>query len=128
MRDLKEILIELAAKHDSSIREFRLSGDVSLLCGYFEDAIRATQPCQPSWSDFDNALTDNEKRAFGEIFTEINGDEGNISVVKMLQKTGLSRPVFTSLLQKMEKYNVAVVKNQGVKGTYIKILDKSEML
>jgi GTP-sensing pleiotropic transcriptional regulator CodY len=44
----------------------------------------------------------------------------------MIQKTDISRPVWTSLLQKMEKYGVAIVKSQGVKGTYVEF--KEEML
>jgi GTP-sensing pleiotropic transcriptional regulator CodY len=39
----------------------------------------------------------------------------------MIQKTNLSRPVWTSLLQKMEKYGIAQIKNQGVKGTHIEM-------
>lgn len=70
--------------------------------------------------DFFNALTANEKTAFQAIREEI-GFSGNISVVKMIQKTNLSRPVWNSLLQKMEKYDVATIKNQGVKGTNIVI-------
>ena len=70
--------------------------------------------------DFFNALTTNERTAFQAIREEI-GLSGNISVVKMIQKTNLSRPVWNSLLQKMEKYDVAMIKNQGVKGTNIVI-------
>ena len=72
--------------------------------------------------DFFNALTANEKTAFQAIREEI-GFSGNISVVKMIQKTDLSRPVWTSLLQKMEKFGIAQVKNQGVKGTNIEIME-----
>jgi GTP-sensing pleiotropic transcriptional regulator CodY len=72
--------------------------------------------------EFFNALTTNETIAFTAIKEEI-GLSGNISVVKMIQKTTLSRPVWTSLLQKMEKYNVAIVKSQGVKGTYIEFME-----
>jgi hypothetical protein len=48
------------------------------------------------------------------------GNEGYVSVVKMIQKTNISRPVFTSLLSKLQTFKVAVVENKGVKGTYIK--------
>ena len=70
--------------------------------------------------DFFNALTTNERTAFQAIREEIDFS-GNISVVKMIQKTNLSRPVWNSLLQKMEKFGIAQIKNQGVKGTYIEI-------
>jgi GTP-sensing pleiotropic transcriptional regulator CodY len=75
--------------------------------------------------DFFNALTENETIAFQSIREEI-GFSGNISVVKMIQKTNLSRPVFTSLLQKMEKYGIAEIKSQGVKGTHIEIRKEVE--
>jgi GTP-sensing pleiotropic transcriptional regulator CodY len=65
-------------------------------------------------------LTNNEQTAFEAIREEI-GSSGNISVVKMIQKTSISRPVWTSLLAKMEKFGIAQVKSQGVKGTYIEI-------
>ena len=71
-------------------------------------------------NDFYKALTDNEKNAFIAI-RETIGLSGNISIVKMIQKTNISRPVWTSLLAKMEKFGIAQVKNQGVKGTYIEI-------
>jgi GTP-sensing pleiotropic transcriptional regulator CodY len=73
--------------------------------------------------EFFNALTSNEALAFEAIREEI-GFSGNISVVKMIQKTNLSRPVWTSLLQKMEKFGIAQIKNQGVKGTYIEFNEK----
>ena len=76
-------------------------------------------------TDFYNALTENEKIAIAAIREEI-GLSGNISVVKMIQKTGLSRPVWTSVLQKMEKYGIARIKNQGVKGTNIEIREDLE--
>jgi GTP-sensing pleiotropic transcriptional regulator CodY len=44
----------------------------------------------------------------------------------MIQKTNLSRPVFTNLLQKMEKFGIAQIKNCGVKGTYIEIVKEIE--
>lgn len=56
--------------------------------------------------DFYKALTDNEKNAFIAIKEEI-GLSGNISIVKMIQKTNLSRPVWNSLLTKMEKFGIA---------------------
>lgn len=116
-----EKLTEIARQHDIEIREFRLSGNLTYLLGLIEDVISASQ--EINVSIFFANVTSNEKLAFEAIKTEI-GNEGNISVVKMMQKTGLSRPVFTSLLQKMEKYGVAQIKNQGVKGTYIKIMEE----
>ena len=114
----KETLIALMGHHEAELREYRLSGDAEYLLPLINHALSNDTVCLID--DFLKAMTDNEKIAFQSIREEI-GLSGNISVVKMIQKTGLSRPVFTSLLQKMEKYNVATVKSQGVKGTNIVI-------
>ena len=112
----KETLIALMGHHEAELREYRLSGDAEYLLPLINHAL--DDDIGYFVEDFFNAMTENEKTAFSSITEEI-GSSGNISVVKMIQKTGLSRPVFTSLLQKMEKYGVAQIKNQGVKGTNI---------
>lgn len=109
-------LSAIAKEYESDLREFRLDGDIGRLMGFIEAVMGAD--ARVLTEDFFNALTSNEKTAFEAVKQEI-GASGNISVVKMIQKTNLSRPVWTSLLQKMEKFNIAIVKNQGVKGTYI---------
>lgn len=114
----KETLIALMGRHEAELREYRLSGDAEYLLPLINHALEGESSCFVE--DFFNAMTNNEKIAFEAIREEI-GSSGNISVVKMIQKTNLSRPVFTSLLQKMEKYGIAQIKNQGVKGTNIEI-------
>lgn len=115
----KETLIALMGHHEAELREYRLSGDAEYLLPLINHAL--DQDSGYLIEDFFKALTENEKIAFQSIRDEI-GSSGNISVVKMIQKTGLSRPVFTSLLQKMEKFGIAQIKNQGVKGTNIEIM------
>lgn len=70
---------------------------------------------------FIQKLTNNEKTIFVAIGEELDNGKGNISVVKLMQKTGISRPVFTSLFNKMKEYCVATIENQGVKGTHIQL-------
>ena len=77
------------------------------------------------YDNFFKHITENERCAFDAIWQDI-APEGNISVVRMMQQIDLSRPVFTSLLQKMEKYGIAEVTAQGVRGTHIKFLIKAE--
>ena len=108
----------IAKDYADDIREFRLDGDLGRLMDFLTAIAGADQLVLVN--DFYKALTDNEKNAFIAIREEI-GFSGNISIVKMIQKTNLSRPVWTSLLAKMEKFGIAQVKNQGVKGTYIEI-------
>ena len=114
----KETLIALMGHHEAELREYRLSGDAEYLLPLINQALAGDTSVLVK--DFFNALTENEMIAFQSIREEI-GFSGNISVVKMIQKTNLSRPVFTSLLQKMEKFGIAQIKNQGVKGTNIEI-------
>ena len=113
-----EQLLSLTEEYVDDLTNFRLTGDIVYLMKFIEAAVGADQ--RVLTNEFFNALTNNETIAFEAIREEI-GSSGNISVVKMIQKTNLSRPVWTSLLQKMEKYGVAQVKSQGVKGTYIEI-------
>lgn len=113
-----EKLSAIAQDYADDIREFRLDGDLGRLMNFLEAVIGADQLILVK--DFYNALTVNEKQAFLAIREEINYS-GNISIVKMIQKTNLSRPVWNSLLTKMEKFGIARVQNQGVKGTHIEI-------
>lgn len=116
-------LCAIAKDYEADIREFRLDGDLGRLMDFLEAVVRAEHKVLVK--DFYNALTENETKAFIAI-RETIGLSGNISIVKMIQKTSISRPVWTSLLAKMEKFGIAQVKNQGVKGTYIEIAKEIE--
>ena len=75
-------------------------------------------------TDFENLLTQTEKQALDIILNNINdGHEGNISISQLTNSSGISRPVFKNVLQKMKDNVVAEVENQGVKGTYVKVID-----
>ena len=65
-------------------------------------------------------LTENEKKAVNAIINKISGLEGNFSIVKLAQETGLSRPVFSGALNKLQADDFIVTANQGVKGTFIR--------
>lgn len=114
-----EKLLEISGQYQEDLTNFRLTGDIIYLMNFIGATMGADKLVLID--EFFNNLTTNETTAFEAIREEI-GASGNISVVKMIQKTNLSRPVWTSLLQKMEKYGVAIVKNQGVKGTYIEFI------
>lgn len=112
----------IAQKHDKELREYRLSGDLTYLYGFLEelydfDPARSESKIQ----EFKENATKNEIKALQCIVQEI-GSEGNISVVKLVRQTPHSRPVYTSLLSKIQKYKIAIVEAQGMKGTYIKFL------
>jgi GTP-sensing pleiotropic transcriptional regulator CodY len=103
------------------LREFRLTGDLDLLKKLIDKAIEIDESANTLnlTNDFYSSLTDNENLAFSSIVETLSSQNGYISVVKMIQKANVSRPVFTNLLQKMEKFNIALIKNCGAKGTYI---------
>ena len=64
-------------------------------------------------------FTYNEVKVIQSIIKEIQ-TEGNISVVKMIQATNISRPVFTRAFEKLKEFNLAEITNCGTKGTNIK--------
>ena len=116
-------LLSIAECYTEDLTNFRLSGNVLYLRDFIEATLGANQLVLKD--EFFNALTTNENMAFETIKQEI-GSSGNISIVKMIQKTNLSRPVWTSLLQKMEKFGIAHIKSQGVKGTYVEFMKEND--
>lgn len=86
----------------------------------FKTALSAEFDAGCSEDFFSNQLSHGETRAYESIVAEI-GSSGNISISAMIKKYNISRPVWTSLLKKMQEYKVADVVSQGVKGTYINI-------
>jgi hypothetical protein len=69
-----------------------------------------------------SSFTKTEEKALIFCLEEI-GDEGILSISEAIRKSGISRPVFTSMLDKLDRYKGADVKNMGVKGTYINFHD-----
>ena len=68
------------------------------------------------------SLTKTEEKALVFVLETI-GDEGVLSISQAIQESGISRPVFTGLLDKLDRYKGAEIKNMGVKGTYINFYD-----
>lgn len=76
-----------------------------------------------SYSSFIKCLSKTEIEALAAIQNHLVYGTGNISIAKIVDETGISRPVWKNLFTKMEKNNIATVRNEGVKGTYIKMLN-----
>ena len=74
---------------------------------------------------FLQCLTAKEKIALDSLLNCLDEGEGNVSIVKMTEKAGVSRPVFMGLIQKMKDHKIAEIKNMGVKGTYFHILNQN---
>lgn len=75
-------------------------------------------------TDFENLLTKTENQALEMIISALeDGREGTVSIAQLTNNCDISRPVFKNVLQKMKDNMIAEIENQGVKGTYIKIID-----
>lgn len=74
--------------------------------------------------DFLENLTTTEEQALDVILENLeDGYEGNVSISQLTASSGISRPVFKNVLQKMKNNLIAEIDNRGVKGTYVKIID-----
>jgi GTP-sensing pleiotropic transcriptional regulator CodY len=122
-KDLILLLEKNADKFYDTLREYRLSGDIQML-GEFVKAVMddMMKKDAPSRDHFVLSLTDTERLAFDTITEQISADEGFISVVKLIQKSSVSRPVYDALLRKMRDNGVAIVESRGAKGTFIRWL------
>ena len=60
------------------------------------------------------------QRAYYSIIHEI-GEEGNVTISKLVDEYRISRPVYNNLLAKLKENDVAEVVSMGAKGTYIKV-------
>ena len=77
---------------------------------------------QTPFKDFYNKLTNKEINAINSIIKYIQ-NEGDVSLSTLIAETGVSRPVYISLLNKIKEYNMGEVINRGVKGTHIKFIN-----
>lgn len=115
-------LVERYKECDSPRHEAALSalneGTVALLRASFMEL--DPEPAVTK-DEFKKQLTNAEERAYNSIVNEI-GAEGNISISKLVEQYGISRPVYNNLLNKFKEFKIATVTNMGVKGTFIKIL------
>ena len=122
-KDLILLLEKNAEKFYDTLREYRLSGEIQMLGEFVEAVIDdMMKKDAPSRDHFALSLTDTERLAFDTITEQISSDEGFISVVKLIQKSSVSRPVYDALLRKMRDNGVAIVESRGAKGTFIRWL------
>ena len=89
------------------------------------DILRMATTKDVDEQDFLKCLTSKEKIALDSLINYLDDGEGNVSIVKMIEVAGVSRPVFMGLIQKMKDHKVAEIKNMGVKGTYFHILNQN---
>lgn len=68
---------------------------------------------------FITCLTPTEKKAWGFLENLFVDGAAVISISKIIEETNISRPVWKSLLEKLEKNRMGFVQNHGVSGTTI---------
>lgn len=76
---------------------------------------------------FIKSLTENEKTCLIAILKTIKDNESHYSISRGIIETGVSRPVFKNVFQKLKDSGIAEVTNHGAKGTHLKLLETSIM-
>lgn len=70
-------------------------------------------------------LSFSELEAIEHILSELEGEEGLIVASKIADRVGITRSVIVNALRKFESAGVIESRSLGMKGTYIKILNKN---
>ena len=99
-----------------------LVGEIGQLVNELENTIHSEYN-NTNYQLFKNSLTFAEDEALDKIINKIH-IEGIISINSLSRETGISRPVFNNLLNKLENAKLITVNNMGAKGTYIKFINQ----
>ncbi|HWQ29626.1 MAG TPA: GTP-sensing pleiotropic transcriptional regulator CodY, partial [Negativicutes bacterium] len=70
-----------------------------------------------------DSLTFSEKKAACSVLEQIKGDEGEVFLNSVANKTYTTPSTVSGALKKLELATMIVTKSMGVKGKYIKILN-----
>ncbi|HHT25806.1 MAG TPA: GTP-sensing pleiotropic transcriptional regulator CodY [Firmicutes bacterium] len=70
------------------------------------------------------SLSYSEILAMQHIFDELNGDEGLLVASRVADQAGITRSVIVNALRKLASANVIESRSLGMKGTYLRILNK----
>lgn len=71
-----------------------------------------------------SSLSFSELEAIDHIFEELDGTEGLLVASKVADRVGITRSVIVNALRKLESAGVIESRSLGMKGTYIKVLNK----
>jgi len=71
-----------------------------------------------------NSLSYSEVMAMQRIFDELDGDEGLLVASRIADEAGITRSVIVNALRKLASANVIESRSLGMKGTYLRILNK----
>lgn len=71
-----------------------------------------------------NSLSFSELKAIKAIFDALEGDEGRLTASNIADKIGITRSVIVNALRKLESAGIIESRSLGMKGTYIRIINK----
>lgn len=71
-----------------------------------------------------NSLSYSELKAVKAIFDALEGDEGRLTASNIADKIGITRSVIVNALRKLESAGIIESRSLGMKGTYIRIINK----
>ncbi len=71
-----------------------------------------------------NSLSYSEIIAMQRIFDELDGDEGLLVASRIADEAGITRSVIVNALRKLASANVIESRSLGMKGTYLRVLNK----
>lgn len=71
-----------------------------------------------------NTLSYSEMKAVSAILSELDGMEGRLTASIIADRIGITRSVIVNALRKLESAGIIESRSLGMKGTYLKILNK----
>ena len=71
-----------------------------------------------------STLSYSEIEAIKHVFAELQNNEGILVASKIADKVGITRSVIVNAIRKFESAGVIESRSSGMKGTYIKVLNK----
>lgn len=74
-----------------------------------------------------NTLSYSELKAVQAIFKALDGEEGRLTASSVADEIGITRSVIVNALRKLESAGIIESRSLGMKGTYLKILNKQFM-
>ena len=99
-----------------------------LLIDFIANIINLASEEKTKEETFLQDLTTLENRALISITKELKDGDYYLSVSNLVATYHISRPVYTTLLNKLKEFKIAIVENKGAKGTYINFFNKQYLV
>lgn len=94
------------------------------LVDFVANMINLADEEQTKEEQFLQDLTSSEHKALISILKESKEGDYYLSISNLIASYHISRPAYTSLLNKIKDFKIATVENRGTKGTYINFFNK----